>query len=254
MTGETITITAPDGDTEMYVARPDPSDGTPLPGVLFLTDLIGLRPRTRAMADRIASWGYVVAVPHLFYRHGTADEWVPPAEDLADPDSLGAFFASALPKARSLTRERARADLEFYVDALRALPGVAGGPIGVTGYCMGGRFALDVAAARPHDVAAVGMFHTGGLVTDSPDSPHLHLVGIDAFVLAIHADNDRSLPPEAIAQFEHALTSTGVTHSTTVHPGAAHGYTMSDIPAYHHEACEHHFAELESLFRRTLHP
>ena len=149
MTGETITITAPDGDTEMYVARPDPSDGTPLPGVLFLTDLIGLRPRTRAMADRIASWGYVVAVPHLFYRHGTADEWVPPAEDLADPDSLGAFFASALPKARSLTRERARADLESYVDALRALPGVAGGPIGVTGYCMGGRFALDVAAARP---------------------------------------------------------------------------------------------------------
>ncbi|PZT86998.1 MAG: dienelactone hydrolase, partial [Gordonia sp. (in: high G+C Gram-positive bacteria)] len=27
---------------------------------------------------------------------------------------------------------------------------------------------------------------------------------------------------------------------------------MSDLAAYHHEACEHHFDELKALFRRTL--
>ncbi|MEO9329371.1 dienelactone hydrolase family protein [Gordonia aurantiaca] len=251
--GETITIPAADGDTECYVARPDPATDAPLPGVLLISDLIGLRPRIRTMADRIASWGHVVAAPHLFYRHGPAADWAPPEEDLADPEKLPRFFASALPKVTSLSRDRVRADLEAYVDTLKGLPGVADGPIGVTGYCMGGRYALEIAAARPDDVAAVGMFHTGGLVTDSPESPHLHLVGIRAFVLAIHADNDRSLPPEAIARFEHALTSSGVAHSTTVYPGAAHGYAMSDVPAYHHEACEHHFAELEALFARTLH-
>ncbi|MBD0860593.1 dienelactone hydrolase family protein [Gordonia sp. zg691] len=249
---ETITIAAAYGDTEAYVARPDPpAGGVSLPGVLFLTDVIGLRSRTRAMADRIASWGHVVMVPHLFYRFSSAEDWAP-AEDLLLPEAREAFFAAAMPRARTLTPDTVRPDLIAYLDALRALPGVSDRPVGVTGYCMGGRLALNVAAARPSDVAAVGMFHAGGLVTDDRDSPHLHLVGIDAFVLAIHADKDRSLPHTAVAQFEHALTSSGVTHAATVYPGASHGYTMSDLPAYHHEACEHHFAELEALFRRTL--
>ncbi|SDU73864.1 dienelactone hydrolase family protein [Gordonia westfalica] len=249
--GETITVPAAYGDTEMYVARPADAAGSPLPGVLFITDVIGLRPRTRAMADRIASWGYVVAVPHLFYRDGTAAEWAP-ADDLLLPEARDAFFKRAMPRASTLTFDVARADLVAYLDALHSVPGVSAGPIGVTGYCMGGRLALNLAAARPTEVAAVGIFHTGRLVTEDADSPHLHLVDIDAFVLAIHADKDRSLPHTAVAQFEHALISSGVTHSATVYPGAAHGYTMSDIAAYHHEACEHHFAELEALFRRTL--
>ncbi|MCT1352083.1 dienelactone hydrolase family protein [Gordonia sp. JH63] len=249
MTGETITISAADGETEAYVARPD-SSGTS-PGVLFFTDVIGLRPRIEAMADRIASWGYVVLVPHLFHRYGSAAEWAP-TEDLLLPEARTAFFRSAMPRARTLTPDAVRPDLVAYLDALQSLPGVAPGRVGVTGYCMGGRLALNIAAARPDDVAAVGMFHTGGLVTDDHDSPHLHLVGIDAFVLAIHADKDSSLPAMAVAQFEHALTGGGVAHSATVYPGAPHGYTMSDLAAYHHEACEHHFDELMALFRRML--
>lgn len=249
--GETIAVQAAYGSTEMYVTRPAAADESPLPGVLFITDVIGLRPRTRAMADRIASWGHVVAVPHLFYRYGTADEWAP-ADDPLLPGALGAFFRAAMPRASTLTFDVARADLVSYLEALRSVRGVSSGPIGVTGYCMGGRLALNLAAARPAEVAAVGIFHTGNLVTEDSDSPHLHLVDIDAFVLAIHADKDRSLPRTAIARFEHALISSGVTHSATVYPGAEHGYTMSDIPAYHHEACEHHFTELEALFRRTL--
>ncbi|AFR51105.1 MULTISPECIES: dienelactone hydrolase family protein [unclassified Gordonia (in: high G+C Gram-positive bacteria)] len=252
MTGETITIAAADDDTDAYVARPDSSSpGALLPGVLFLTDVIGLRPRIEAMADRIASWGYVVLVPHLFHRFGSPADWAP-TEDLLLPEARAAFFGSAMPRARTLTPDAVRPDLVAYLDALRSLPGVAPGPIGVTGYCMGGRLALNIAAARPDDVAAVGMFHTGELVTDDHDSPHLHLVGINAFVLAIHADRDRSLPAMAVAQFEHALIGGGVAHSATVYPGAPHGYTMSDLEAYHHEACEHHFTELEALFGRTL--
>ncbi|WP_238420536.1 dienelactone hydrolase family protein [Gordonia sp. 'Campus'] len=252
MTGESITIASAHGDTDAYVSRPDGSlPTTELPGVLFLTDIIGLRPRTRAMADRIASWGYVVLVPHLFHRFGSAEDWAPD-DDLLLPEARASFFASAMPRARTLTPDAVRPDLVAYLDALQSLPGVAPGPVGVSGYCMGGRLALNIAAVRPHDVAAVGMFHTGGLVTDDHDSPHLHLADIDGFVLAIHADKDRSLPATAVARFEHALTTSGVAHSATVYPGAPHGYTMSDLAAYHHEASEHHFSELEALFRRTL--
>lgn len=250
MPGETITISAPAGEAEMYVARPDESGG-PWPGVLFLVDAIGLRPQTRSMADRIASWGYVVAVPNLFYRDGTAAE-VAPEHDLLRPEDREAFFAVATPRVRALTDEIVIPDLHCYLDTLSSLPGVDGPHVGVTGYCMGGRLALLAARERPRQVSAVGVFHAGGLVTDNSASPHLHLSGIEAFVLAIHADNDHSLPATAVAQFEHALTSSGVTHHTTVYPGAAHGYTMADTSMYHHEAAENHFSELEALFARTL--
>ena len=56
-----------------------------------------------------------------------------------------------------------------------------------------------------------------------------------------------------VAQFEHALITAGVTHSATVYPGAAHGYTMADTAMYHHDAAEHHFSELRKLFAHTLH-
>ena len=62
--GADITVTAADGDAEAYLVRPD--DDADHPGVLFIIDANGLRRQTRRMADRIASWGYVVLVPNVF--------------------------------------------------------------------------------------------------------------------------------------------------------------------------------------------
>lgn len=261
--GKYITVAAADGDAEAYLVRPaaddpaskDPDSANPetdYPGVLFIIDAIGLRPQTRRMADRIASWGYVVLVPNVFYRWGTAEE-TSPEDELLDADARKEFFSVAMPRVHALTDDLAEPDLSAYIDALKATPGVSKGPIGVTGYCAGGRLALLAAATRPDDVAALGMFHTGGLVTQSSGSPHLRLADVDAQVLAVHADRDRSLPSEAIAQFEHALITAGVTHSATVYPGAEHGYTMADTASYNHDASEYHFAELRKLFAHTLH-
>ena len=52
--------------------------------VLFIVDAIGLRPRIEEMADRIASWGYTVLAPHVFYRNGAADD-LAPTSDLREP-------------------------------------------------------------------------------------------------------------------------------------------------------------------------
>ncbi|MFW0794304.1 dienelactone hydrolase family protein [Gordonia sp. CPCC 205515] len=251
MTSEMITIDAPDGTADAYVTRPDDATGS-LPGVLFIMDAIGLRPQTKKMADRIASWGYVVLAPNMFYRGGTAAELEPTA-DLTDPENRAAVIGRVRPLMAELTDDVAAGDLSAYIDALHALGGVNTHPIGITGYCMGGRLGLLAATTRPDDVAALGMFHTGGLVTDSSSSPHLRVAEVRADIIAIHADNDHSLPPEAVATFERALTTAGVSHSVEVYPDAAHGYTMADTSMYHHEAAERHFDELQKLFARTLH-
>src|SRR3954454_22875481 len=87
---ETIGIETPDGTAEAYLTGA-PGD----PGVLLFIDAIGLRPQIESMADRIASWGYVVIAPNVFYRHGSAAE-LAPREDLRQPDARRAFFASGV--------------------------------------------------------------------------------------------------------------------------------------------------------------
>jgi carboxymethylenebutenolidase len=242
-----VDVAVPDGTAEAWVSRPDDDDH---PGVLLFMDAFGLRPQIRAMADRIASWGYVVMAPNVFHRDGTVDELAPPV-DLRGADS-DEFRARAFSRVRGLTADRAEPDLAAYVDALGGLPGVDAGPVGVTGYCMGARLALRAACVRPDRVAACGGFHGGGLATGDPDSPHLGLPRARASFVFGHADHDRSMPPEAIARLDEALDAAGLDHVTEVYAGAAHGYTMADTAAYDEASAERHYAALEDLLRRSL--
>jgi carboxymethylenebutenolidase len=162
-----VTIDAPDGPAEAYVARPDSGGG---PGVLFFIDAIGLRPRIAEMADRIASWGYVVLAPNVLYRSGTAAE-TSPTTDLRQPGAREAFFAHTGPRIEAITAPRAEADIRVWTDTLAGLEGVdPDGPFGAVGFCMGARLAIR-ASGLDRRYAAVGGFHGGALATDAPDGP-----------------------------------------------------------------------------------
>ncbi|MEO3872188.1 dienelactone hydrolase family protein [Nonomuraea sp. B12E4] len=244
-----IEISVPDGTAEAILARPDDSAGHP--GVLLYMDAIGLRPRIQEMADRIASWGYVVLAPNLFYRDGSVEDLAPKG-DLRQPGERESFFAGIGPRIGSMTPERVRADNESYVRTLRALDGVADGPVGAVGYCMGARLAVQVAGAHPGVIAAVGGFHGGGLVTEEPASPHLSLATARAEFVFGHADNDSSMGPDAIERLGQALKDAGLTAVNEVYAGAPHGYTMSDTSMYDEAGCERHFTALRALFTRAL--
>lgn len=239
-----ITIDMSGGSAEAYLVG---QDG---PGVLLFMDAIGLRPQIESMADRIASWGYVVLAPNLFWRDGRADDLAPSA-DLRIAENREAFFATGvMDRVASITPELARADAAIWL--ARLAEHASAGPVGTTGYCFGGRLALRAAADFPDRIAAVGMFHTGGIVTDGADSPHLVVPGVRAEVLARHADHDRSNTPEQIAAFNDVLDAAGVRYSTAVYPDAPHGYTMADTSMYQEDGAEWHFRELRDLFGRTL--
>lgn len=226
-----------DGSAEAYRT----GDG---PGVLLFMDAIGLRPQIESMADRIAGWGYTVLAPNVFWRDGTADDLMPKV-DLRVPENREAFFATGvMDRVASITPDVARADAERWIAALPA------GKVAATGYCFGGRLALR--AAADFDIAAVGMFHTGGIVTDAPDSPHLVVPQVTAEVLAGHADHDRSNSPDQIAAFDEALSAAGVAHTTAVYPDAPHGYTMADTAMYQEAGAERHYDELRGLLSRSI--
>jgi carboxymethylenebutenolidase len=245
MRSSTLEIETPDGTADAYLTRPDGGDRHP--GVLLIMDAYGLRPRIEEMADRIAERGYAVLAPNVFYRAGRAP--VLPFPDMTSEEARGVFFKGVRPLMEQLTPERLAADGAAYLDELAR---VADEPVAITGYCMGVRFGLRIAAAHPERVAALAGFHGGGLVTDDPQSPHRSAGALRAEVYLGHADQDPSNSAEQIAELDAALAAAGVAHRTEVYPGARHGYTMSDTPAYDEQAAERHFGALFDLLDRTL--
>lgn len=247
----TVDVPTPDGTADALLVTPD-GDGRH-PAVLLYTDAFGVRPRLQEMAERIAAQGYVVLVPNVFHRSGRAPVVdLEDLADLADPANRERVFAALGPLMAELTPERAVADAGAYLDFLAAHPAVADGPVGTTGYCMGGALSLRTAAAYPDRVAAAASFHGGNLATGAPDSPHLGAPAITAEVYVAHADGDGSAPPEQQERLEAALTDAGVTHRTEVYAGTTHGFTMSDTAAYSAEAEARHWAELLALYARNL--
>ena len=245
MNGSTIDVPAPGGVADCYLTKP--ADDGAHPGVLFMMDAIGLRPRIEEMADRIAAQGYVVLAPNVFYRAGRAPLWETP--DLHDPDSRATFYRTLGPLMGALTPAAVAADGGAYLDLLGEF---TDGPVGVTGYCFGGWLGWTVAAAHPGRVAAIGGFHTGRMVTDDEDSAHLLAPRIRGVVYWGHADQDPSMSADNIVALDQAMDDAGVRHTTEVYEGAQHGYTMSDMGAYNEAAAERHFKALFALLQRAI--
>lgn len=245
-----IEIPAAAGPAEALVVRPSTGAG-PFPGVILYMDAFGLRPRIEEMAQRIADWGYVVLAPNVFYRDGTAAELATDT-DMTTPEGRATAGKAAFPRVGHLTADKALPDIDAWVAALAALDGVARGPIGTFGYCMGARLAVRTATAHPEVVVACGGFHGGGLAADTPDSPHLELGKARARFVFGHADHDQSMDADAVARLGEALDAAGLEASNQIYAGAPHGYTMADTSMFHAEATERHFTELRALLDGTL--
>jgi carboxymethylenebutenolidase len=245
MASKSIDIKTRDGVCDSYISYPD--TGGPFPAVLFYMDGIGIRPVLRQMADRIAAGGFYVLLPNMFYRRGRA-----PLFDVAEilnPENRPKLMEIVL----SVTPELIVRDAGVFLDFLAAQKEVKpDSKVGLTGYCMGGGMVVRTAAHYPNRVAAGAAFHGGGLATDAPDSPHRLVAPITAELYFGHADQDRGMPLEAIAQLDEALKAATVRFQTEVYTGALHGFTMPDLPVYNEAACEKHWERLLGLYGRTL--
>ena len=240
-----LTVDAPDGAAEVYLAG---EEGRP--GVLFFMDAFGLRPRIAEMVERIADWGYTVLAPNVFYREGTAADLAPHG-DLRDPQERERFMATGpFERVRGYTPDLSGPDTAAWVDALAGHAG--GGRFATNGYCMGARLAVRTAGLLPESVAAVGGWHGGGLVTDAHDSPHRGIASSTAAYAFGHADQDRSMPADAVVALGETLERAGRPYLNEVYAGASHGYTMADTAAYDEAAAERHFHALRELLDANL--
>ena len=245
MLEQEIEIRTPEGTSDGMMYRSE--DRCRLPGVIFLTDIGGIRPSQREMAQRLAGEGYTVLLPNVFYRVGR-----PPLIDFPVKIGEERTMKRIGELSGSLTPEAVERDASAYVNFLSDDESVADGPMGVVGYCFSGALAMRVAAARPDRIAAAASFHGGRLFTDAPTSPHLLLPRIKAELYFGHAIQDQSMPREAIENLNHALQAWTGQHKGEIYDGAYHGWTVPDSPAYNHLQAERAFQKLKELFGRAL--
>lgn len=240
------TITTADGDCPIALATPDSGSG-PWPGIVMYPDAGGARPALREMATRLASLGYAVLLPDVYYRYRA---WAPfdMSNVFADTSERNRLLAMM----KTITPEVMAADARAFFNYLLTRPEVTGDRFGTTGYCMGGRTSLTVAGRVPERVAAAMSFHGGDLATqDDPDSPHWLAVLISAAVYVGAAENDPSYTQEQSERLEAALTAAGVKYVLEWYP-AAHGFAVTDTGPYDRQAAERHWRAMEAFFGEHL--
>jgi carboxymethylenebutenolidase len=240
-----IDIETRDGRCPSYVYRPGGSGRSP--AVLVFMDGLGIRPAMLQLGERLASHGYFVLLPDLFYRAGPYEPMDPKAV-FSDPEKrkvlMEKFFASA-------TSANIMSDTRAFLDYLRAQRDVESGGIGITGYCMGGRLSLIAAGTYPEYIVAAASYHGGRLANDDPDSPHRLAPKMKARIYVGGAIEDQSFPDDMKARLEQALTEAGVDHTIETYP-ARHGWVFSDFPVYDAAACERHWQTMLALFEAKL--
>jgi carboxymethylenebutenolidase len=241
-----VEIKTRDGICPSYVYRPAAGTG-PWPAVLVFMDGLGIRPAMLEIGERLATHGYFVLLPDLFYRAGPYEPMDPHAI-FTDPEKrkvlMEKFFARA-------TAPLIMSDTGAFLDYLAVQPDVKPGGIGTTGYCMGGMLSLTAAGTYPDRIAATASYHGGRLATDASESPHLLAPKIRSRVYVAGAIEDASFTDEAKARLEDALTKAGVDHTIETYQ-AKHGWVFRDTPVFDAAAAERHWQTLVALFDAKL--
>ena len=249
-----LSVSTPDGASDaVYFC---PAGGARVPGVLLWTDAFGLRPAMRAIGRRLASTGYAVLVPNPYYRnaHGLAlDTASFNFRDRADRARLKTYMDPLM------AAGAAERDTTAYAAFLDAQPQVdRGRKLAAFGYCMGGDLTFRSLAALPARFGAGASFHGGGLVTDTPDSPHLLIPQMDAQLYIAIAANDDAAQPEAKDVLRAAFDAAGLNAEIEVYPGTLHGWCVPYMPAsqgqpiYSQPDAERAWAKLLALYGASL--
>lgn len=190
-----------------------PVEGGKHPGLIVIQEWWGLNDHIKDIAGRFAEEGYVVLAPDLFDGKVTKD-----------PEQAAQYM-------QNLDQSRALQVLNACVDFLKNEPNVNADNIGVTGFCMGGAFALLLAVDNQNIKASAPFY--GDIPPDDV------LKNLSAPVLFIGAENDSWITPEKMSRLKNAMDKYGKEGEVKVYSGAGHAFFNDTRPdAYNKEAAE----------------
>ncbi len=208
------TVSTSGATMDAYVATPPAGKG---PGLLLLQEIFGVNAHIRVVAEQYALAGFTVIAPDLFWRQGKRIEL----------GYVGDDRERALTLMNTITRDEVVADMNASLAVLKSHAAFAG-KVGAIGYCMGGRLAFTAAALCGVDAAVA--YYGGGIAGQLDLAPQVRCP-----VQFHHAEEDASIPPDAVASIRTAMSaSPAAAHAEFHHyPGAQHGFNCWARAMYH---------------------
>ncbi len=244
MIERTLDLPTRAGAMESFVCHPE--RGGPHPAVLLLMDAPGIREELRDMTRRLATVGYCVVLPNLYYRAGRDSVFGPTVlEDGPERDRMRAIRTK-------MTIPPVMEDVADILAFLDADPAAKPGPVGAHGYCMSGPYALAAAARFPGRIAAAASFYGTWLVSDAEESPHRSLAQARGELYIACAEHDELGPPPMLAELRALFEASGNAGELEIYPGVHHGFAFPQRWCYDRAAAERHWERLIALYRRRL--
>jgi carboxymethylenebutenolidase len=244
MIDQQIEIPTKDGHVTTFISHPE--RGGPHPVIIFYMDAPAIREELRDMARRLATSGYYVMLPNLYYRSGVMELGPLPA----DPEA---------PERKRMFQLMASINIPLVMEDTRALLAYADGQpaartdiVGSVGYCMSGRYAINAATHFPGRVKAAASIYGTHLATDQPDSPHLAGRKTKAELYFGCAETDIYAPMETIEKVKQSMKDDRANAEVEIYPGTHHGFAFPKRPVYDRDAAERHWERLLALYRRNL--
>lgn len=178
--------------------------------IIVVQEWWGLNDHIKDISRRYAREGYVAIAPDLYSRLGHTVT--------ADPNEAGKLM-------NALRQEDGLKDLNATVAYLKTVPTVDANRIGVTGFCMGGSYALMLPCVNPAIKAAAPFY---GQVPN-PDTPIKNLSGP---VLYIYGEDDGWITKVDVQRLANALKKYNKAGEVKTYPGASHAFfndTRKDV-------------------------
>ena len=193
-----------------------PDAGTRL-GLVLIPDVRGLSDHYRDVAGRFARAGFVTLAIDLYSREG--------APDLADMNAVFRWMA-ALPDARIL------GDLAAAAAHLRGREECTGA-VGITGFCMGGQYALLAACSDPTLRACVSWYGMLRYAQPTPHRPRAPLDVAERLVcpyLGLFGEEDTLIPLRDVDELRVKLAQAGKRFEVRTFPGCGHAFMNDTRP------------------------
>jgi len=212
-----------------YVAAPQTKERRP--AIIVIQEWWGLTDHIKDVARRYAAEGYVAIAPDLYSRLGNALT--------TDPGEAGKLM-------NTLQQEDGLEDLNATVAYLKSAPEVDASRLGVTGFCMGGSYALMLPCVSRDIKAAVPFY---GQVPN-PDAPLEQLV---APVLYIYGEDDGWITKADVQRLATGFKKYRKSGEIKTYSGAPHAFFRdTDKAVYRPEAAKDAWTRATAFFKQHL--
>jgi len=218
-----------------------PKDGGSVPAIIVLHDVRGLYEHYRDITRRLAAEGFFAFALDLYSREG--------APELSD-------MAAVFRWMRQLPDRRVLDDIQAAVDFLPSRAEVRSSAIGITGFCMGGQYALMAACAVRGLAACVawyGMLRYAEKDDVKPASPLDLAPQLSCPYLGLFGEEDAIIPLADVEELRSTLQRNAKSFELKTYPGAGHAFFNDGRPdAYRPEAASDAWPRALGFFRKHL--